>query len=283
LLIWTYITGTESLIEMRLRLEYNRFRKMQRTETGEDEMKKFLLGTVALFALGSVSAVAADLPARTYTKAPVYAAPVYNWTGIYVGAHIGGAFNDSNGIGVAGFTTNSNRGSFLGGGQIGADYQFSPNWLVGIEGNVSGLDRSNRSFLNAGGAGFVDRGTDWLASVTGRLGYVWGPGVIYGKGGVAFRDNNSIAAFTAPGVATPSLVSRNDTGYTVGGGVEYMFAPAWSAKLEYQYYNFDNTGVIVPAVAGLAAPGVSYRDDLHTVKLGVNYHFNWGGPVVAKY
>ena len=245
-------------------------------------MKKFLLATAALVALGSASAVAADLPARTYTKAPVYAAPIYNWTGFYVGAHIGGAFTDNNGIGVAGFTTNSNRGSFLGGGQVGADYQFSPNWLVGIEGNISGLDRNNRSVFNGAGAGFTDRSSDWLASVTGRLGYVWGPGVIYGKGGVAFRDNANVAAFTGPGAPTPSFVTRNDTGYTVGGGVEYMFAPAWSAKLEYQYYNFDNTNV-TSAGAGLPVPGASFRDDLHTVKLGVNYHFNWGGPVVAKY
>ena len=243
-------------------------------------MKKFLLATAALVALGSASAVAADLPARTYTKAPVYAAPIYNWTGFYVGAHIGGAFTDNNGIGVAGFTTNSNRGSFLGGGQVGADYQFSPNWLVGIEGNISGLDRNNRSVFNGAGAGFTDRSSDWLASVTGRLGYVWGPGVIYGKGGVAFRDDNNLGVFIA-GAPTPFTTNRDSTGYTVGGGLEYMFAPSWSAKAEYQYYNFGNTNVVA---AGLfPAPGVSYRDDIHTVKVGVNYHFNWGGPVVARY
>lgn len=245
-------------------------------------MKKFLLGTVALVALGTASAVAADLPARTYTKAPVYAAPVYNWTGIYVGAHIGAGFRDNNGPAVAGFANGGEDSFFLGGGQIGADYQFSPNWLIGIEGQFSGLADNNRTFLTAAGAGYRDR-NDWIASVTGRLGYTWGAGLLYVKGGVAFRDDANFAAFTAPGVATPFTNTRDTTGYTLGGGLEYMFAPSWSAKLEYQYYNFDNTGVIVPAVAGLAAPGVSYRDDLHTVKLGVNYHFNWGGPVVAKY
>ena len=148
------------------------------------------------------------------------------------------------------------------------------------EGDRASRPRGGRSIVIVTRRSLVTR---LMTRVTGRLGYVWGPGVIYGKGGVAFRDNANVAAFTGPGAPTPSFVTRNDTGYTVGGGVEYMFAPAWSAKLEYQYYNFDNTNVIVPAVAALAAPGVSYRDDLHTVKLGVNYHFNWGGPVVAKY
>jgi outer membrane immunogenic protein len=231
----------------------------------------------AVVALASTSAFAADMGARTYNKAPVMQQQVMSWTGFYVGGHIGGAFNDNdNGIVVAGFTNTGNNGSFLGGGQVGADYQFSPNWLVGVEGQISGIsNNNNRGFFNAAGGGFTDR-TEWIGSVTGRLGYVWGAGVIYGKGGVAFRDNNNLAAFTAPGAPTAFTTNRDDTGYTVGGGVEYMFAPAWSAKLEYQYYNFDNTNVTVPAVAGLVAPGVNYRDDLHTVKLGVNYHFGMG-------
>ena len=239
-------------------------------------MKKFLLGTVALVALGTASAVAADLPARTYTKAPVYAAPIYNWTGIYVGAHIGAAFGGDNS-----FTTNdptlagSKRdAAFLGGGQIGADYQFAPNWLVGIEGQISALSNSDRTFTS-GVNSFRDR-SDWLASVTGRLGYTWGPGLIYAKGGVAFRDDSGLSATAG---FLPAVTDRNSTGYTVGGGLEYMFAPAWSAKVEYQYYNFDTTNVVTNA--GLGA--LSYKDDLHTVKVGVNYHFNWGGPVVAKY
>ncbi len=113
-------------------------------------MKKFLLGTVALVALGTASAVAADLPARTYTKAPVYAAPIYNWTGIYVGAHIGAGFGGDDGFAtnIVGLTGSKRDASFLGGGQIGADYQFAPNWLVGIEGQISGLSKNDRNFTN---------------------------------------------------------------------------------------------------------------------------------------
>jgi outer membrane immunogenic protein len=240
-------------------------------------MKKFLLGTVALVALGTASAVAADLPARTYTKAPVYApAPVFNWTGIYVGAHIGAAFGGDNSFAtnIPGLVGSNRDAAFLGGGQIGADYQFAPNWVVGVEGQISGLSNSDRNFA-VGGDVLRDR-SNWLASVTGRLGYTWGPGMIYAKGGVAFRDDKSLEATAG---FLPAVTDRKETGYTVGGGFEYMFAPAWSAKVEYQYYNFDTTNVVTNA--GLGA--LSYKDDLHTVKVGVNYHFNWASPVVAKY
>ena len=236
-------------------------------------MKKILLAaTVA--ALSSTSVFAADLAARPYTKAPpAYVAPIYNWTGFYIGAQVGGAFQGS-----SGFTTNDplvsgsrNDSSFLGGGVVGANYQFAPNWVVGLEGEFNGLS-SNRHTFNDG-TDAIRIKNDWLASVTGRLGYTWGPGMIYAKGGVAFRDNGGIDSTSL------ALVDRKDTGYTVGAGLEYMFAPAWSAKVEYQYYNFDHTNVAFGTAPSLA----TYRDDLHTVKAGINYHFNWGGPVVAKY
>src|ERR1700734_425841 len=103
-------------------------------------MKKFLLGTVALVALGAtVPALAADLGAGpAYTKAPVYAAPIYNWTGFYIGGHLGGAVSANNNFnGLA--TGNNANGRFLGGVQVGADYQFAPNWVAGIEGQSSWL------------------------------------------------------------------------------------------------------------------------------------------------
>lgn len=233
-----------------------------------------LLGLSAAL-LASTAAFAADMGPRSYTKAPVYApAPIFNWTGIYVGAHIGAAFGGDNGF----TTTNpallgtSRDAAFLGGGQIGADYQFSPNWLIGIEGQISGLSNNNRNFTD-GVLVLRDR-SDWLASITGRLGYTWGPGLVYAKGGVAFRDDNGLAA------NFPGVTNRESTGYTVGGGLEYMFAPAWSAKIEYQYYNFDTTTAVL---ADPAVTAVRYKDDLHTVKVGVNYRFNWGAPVAARY
>jgi outer membrane immunogenic protein len=233
-------------------------------------MKKLLLGTVALVALGAtVPALAADLPARTYTKAPAYAAqPSYNWTGFYIGGHLGGAFAGNNSL-------NSTDGQLLGGIQGGADYQFAPNWVLGIEAQYSWLSSNNNSVTLPGGT-LITSGTEQLGSVTGRLGYTWGsPVLLYAKGGYAWRDGGNL---TAPVAFTTSGNARD--GYTVGAGLEYMFAPNWSAKAEYQYYNFGSTTFVTgPA----AIVGTRFRDDEHTVKAGLNYRFNWGGPVVAKY
>jgi outer membrane immunogenic protein len=217
--------------------------------------------------MATASANAADLPARTYTKAaPVYAAPVYNWTGFYIGGHLGGAFGASNGFTTtnAGIVGSTNNSSFLGGGQLGYNYQFAPNWVLGIEGDISGLSNNNKSFGIGGGTGVTTGSSGYLADVTGRLGYTWGPTMLYGKGGVAFRDSTS---FTPTGAAVLTSTNANSTGYTVGGGLEYMFAPSWSAKVEYQYYDFGTSGF----TSNLGA--VSFKDDVHTVKAGVNYHF----------
>jgi len=250
-----------------------RLSKMNLLET--ITMKKLLLGTVALVALGAtVPALAADLGARpSYTKAPAYAAPIYNWTGFYIGGHIGGAFSsDNNFSGLA--TGNNSNGRFLGGLQGGADYQFAPNWVLGVEGQYSWL---------SGNVGAVFPGTfaytnnqRGLGSVTGRLGYTWGPGLLYVKGGYAYSDNNESVTFGGVPVAFAINGNHRD-GYTVGAGLEYMFAPSWSAKIEYQYYNFGKANFITPVGLG------SFTTDDHTVKAGLNYHFNWGNPMVARY
>jgi outer membrane immunogenic protein len=245
-------------------------------------MKKFLLGTVALVALGAtVPALAADLGARpAYTKAPAYVAqPIYNWTGFYIGGHVGGAFDGNNSF--TGTLGNGSNGRFLGGLQAGADYQFAPNWLVGIEGQYSWLgNNSNGVAFTGAGAGYVYANNQRsLGSLTGRVGYTWGPALLYVKGGYAYSDYSE--GLTLGGVPQAfTLNSAHHDGYTVGAGVEYMFAQNWSAKVEYQYYDFGKTNFVTPAV--LTAFGSS-RNDEHTVKAGINYRFNWGGPVVAKY
>lgn len=239
-------------------------------------MKKLLLSASAIIAVAalSTSAFAADLPARTYTKAPAYTAPavVYNWTGFYIGGHVGGEFGDSSSI-------QGDNGRFMGGVQGGADYQFAPNWVIGIEAQYSWLDSNNNGRLFPGGT-VLQANNDQLGSVTGRIGYTWGPTLLYAKGGYAWKDGNSINVTTA-GIAQPFTTSGNaKDGYTVGAGLEYMFAPNWSAKVEYQYYNFGNTTITSgpPSVVG-----ASFNNDEHTIKAGLNYRFGWGGPVVARY
>ena len=243
-------------------------------------MKKFLLATVALVALGAtVPALAADMAARPYTKAPPVYAPIYNWTGFYVGGHVGGAFGGNDGF--AGVTNNGNDGRILGGLQAGADYQFAPNWVIGLEGQYSWLGSNDNGVAFTGaGAGYVytsnQRG---LGSATARLGYTWGPALLYVKGGYAYSDYNESLTFGGAPAAFVVNRSHHD-GYTVGAGLEYMFAQNWSGKVEYQYYDFGRTNFVTPAV--LTAFG-SNRSDEHTVKAGINYRFNLGGPVVAKY
>jgi outer membrane immunogenic protein len=145
---------------------------------------------------------------------------------------------------------------------------------------------SNNSyaFVAPGGAGLLtnnasDRG---LGSVTGRLGYTWGPGLLYVKGGYGFRENGSNIAVTVAGVPVAFALNRSQSGYTVGAGLEYMFTQNWSGKLEYQYFNFGNSQ-FTAGPAALVGLG-SYHTDENTFKAGINYRFGWGGgPVVAKY
>ncbi|MCC8960188.1 porin family protein [Bradyrhizobium sp. Pear77] len=238
-------------------------------------MKTFLLGTVALAALAG-PAFAADIPARTYTKAPPpYTAPalIYNWTGFYIGGHVGGAFTD-------GTNLMGSDARFMGGVQGGFDYQFAPNWVMGIEAQYSWLPSSSNNGLTFPAGTVVTGNTDQLGSVTGRLGYTWGPALLYAKGGYAWRDNNNITATVGGVPAAFTTDSNHKDGYTVGAGLEYMFAPNWSAKAEYQYYNFGRTN-ITSGPADIV--GASFRNDEHTVKLGVNYRFGWGGPVGSRY
>ena len=237
-------------------------------------MKGILTATAMIGALLCAPALAADMQARVYTKAPPMMAPaqpvLYAWTGLYIGGHLGGAFRSNNSGFNNGFGNNDAR--FLGGGQVGADYQFSGNWVLGVEGNYSYLNNDNNSVLAFPGGSF-NRNLRGLASATGRLGYTWGPGLLYFKGGYAHADtrNNGFGAF--------SFNNRRD-GYTLGGGLEYMFAQNWSAKLEYQYYRFDNNALFVGAPLVFAG---SFRDEQHTIKLGVNYRFNLASPTTPVY
>jgi len=241
-------------------------------------MKTFVCATVASFTL-AVSAVAgvanaADLPPRPYTKAPppvTAPAIVYNWTGFYIGGHLGGTFSGDNSL-------QSSDARFMGGVQGGFDYQFANNWVMGLEANYSWLASAGGGVVFPGGTlrSLDSRG---LGSVTGRLGFTTGPVLLYAKGGYAFRDRSldvSIAGVSQPFSAT----GNHQDGYTIGAGLEYMFAPSWSAKVEYQYYNFGNTTFTGGPPDTV---GASFRNDEHTVKAGLNYRFGWGGPAPTNY
>ena len=241
-------------------------------------MNKLVFAATAAVALAATApAGAADLGARyNYNKAPVYAAPIYTWTGFYVGAHLGGAFGgnyDFNGLALT-----DNDARFMGGVQAGADWQFSGNWVIGAEGQYSWLSRNNAAAVFPGGYiyGNDQRG---LASITARLGYSFGPALVYVKGGYAYSDNRDIVTLGGVPVAF-ALDSGHSNGWTIGAGAEYMFAPNWSVKAEYQYYDFGDSRFVAPAAL---VPFGTFQNDEHTLKVGVNYRFNFTSPVVARY
>jgi outer membrane immunogenic protein len=251
---------------------------------------------VAILEIGAASA--ADLATRPYTKAPVYAAPPISWTGCYVGGNVGGGWDHFNAgeVAFAGVPTpfvdfGGNHGSsVVGGGQIGCDYQFASNWVVGIQGQAEfGTINSSNAVAAFPGITAQFKVKD-IETLTGRIGYTVTPAVLaYVKGGAAWTSAS--AAAVVPGGFVGESADFGMTGYTVGGGVEWMFAPGWSVFGEYNFMdfgtknvNFPSTG-IVPGFgpAGALADTNAIRLKIQTAIVGVNYKLNWGGPVVAKY
>ncbi len=235
-------------------------------------MKKILLGTVALAALGlAAPAVAADLPAKApmYAKAPAMVA-VYNWTGFYVGAHAGYSWGttgyDLVGGPVSG--TNYNIAGGLIGAHLGYNYQMG-NFVIGIEGD---WDWNNLRGNDGNFGGVVD-GTEgrWQASIRGRLGFAASNWLIYGTGGWSWLNANvtkDVPSFSA---------NATRGGWTLGAGAEYAFNSNWIARAEYRFASYNPT--FYDFAAGFDRN--ARRTDTHSAIVGISYKF--GGPVVAKY
>ncbi len=247
-------------------------------------MKKFLLGTVALVALAA-PASAADLAARPYTKAPPMVAAVYDWTGFYIGAN-GGWGSSRNcwdavpaGIFLGSDGCHDATGG-VAGGQIGYRWQ-SGAWVFGLEaqGDWADLKGSNGSLLFPG---FFTNQTkvNAFGLFTGQIGYAANNVLFYLKGGAAVTDNRYRTFFTPTGVLA---ASTNDTrwGGTVGVGLEYGFAPNWSAAIEYDHLFMQDKTYNLTTPAGALFNTDRVKQDVDLVTVRVNY--KWGGPVVAKY
>jgi len=250
-------------------------------------MKKILLAgaSLALFAAGS--AFAADLPSRK-APPPVYVPPPPPpaWTGFYLGANFGGGWlaNNSSNAGWGWNGGGGGSGGVLGGVQLGYNYQFSPMFVVGAEadwqGTSIGSSGGQSVVLLPNGWGFVTAGSarvDWFGTVRGRAGVtaLMPNLLIYGTGGFAYGEVRRNGGW--------SQNSTVQTGWTAGGGLEWMFWPNWSAKAEYLYTDIsggNNNGFNF----GLGLNNVNNHTRFHTVRAGVNYHFNFGGPpVIARY
>jgi outer membrane immunogenic protein len=254
-------------------------------------MKKMLLATAAALAVTIAgSARAADLPLKSETP---FAAR-FTWTGCYLGGHLGGGFAHKDitdpaqlvqdsflGPGsTTGITTVSPAPSgVVIGGQIGCDYQFAPSWLVGIEGAASGstMKASRTVGLPLGNpdTALVQAKTDFLTSVTGRLGYAFDNVLLYAKGGVAMAADRYDVTGSFAGTPFGFVGLENRFGWTAGGGVEWAFSPHWSASVEYDYYQFGHRVIAMSDPTNVFLGNVDVRQNIQVIKVGANFHI-WG-------
>ncbi|AXK80082.1 porin family protein [Pseudolabrys taiwanensis] len=221
-------------------------------------MRSFTALGAAVAVLGfATAASAADLPRREAmpAKAPMYA-PLYNWTGLYVGVNLGGGWSDAN--------SNFGKASgVVGGGQIGYNWQAAGSpFVLGLEADIQGTSIKNSADLGGGITG--DAKVPAFGTVRARLGYAWDRFMVYGTGGFAYSDTK--VSLTGPGGSISS--DKWGSGWTVGGGVEWAFAGPWSVKAEYLYVNAKSVDLNFGGV------NVSTGDYHYNVaRLGLNYRF----------
>jgi outer membrane immunogenic protein len=254
---------------------------------------KTLIGSVALIALGTAAAGAADLAVKA---PPPPLPPVFSWTGFYVGANIGGAWANNNWRDTLFLTNfnNNNNGVFIGGGQVGGNYQIG-NFVIGGEWDFDWAGNNNNGgtgvIIPAVGTIVVTNNNRWVTTVAARFGYAIDHWMLYGKAGGGWVGNNNL---TVTNVTTGvSLSCGNFTtncgqttgGWLVGAGAEYAFTNNWTVKFEYDYLGLGSRTFVVPATSPFFAGDTftSNNRNVQMVKVGVNYLFNWGAPVAARY
>jgi outer membrane immunogenic protein len=211
-------------------------------------MKKILLASVALFGFAG-AASAADLPMRAAPPAPIIAAaPIFTWTGFYVGVNAGYGWSN-NDFDVVDLADEDDDGGFVGGAQVGYNYQIG-SFVVGLEGDIQYADFGSEFSFDSDLDGDIDGDDDvfdngdWFGTVRARAGVAFDRALIYATGGFAFADDS--------------------TGWTVGGGVEYAFTNNLSAKVEGLYVNLDNDEDF---------PGFDGETDFGVIRAGLNFRF----------
>ncbi len=267
-------------------------------------MMRFLLATTAVLCAGPV--YAADMPMKAPPRAP---AAALSWTSCYLGGHVGLGWGHTTLVdpnttfgglfAPAGSPVGVDQGpGALGGGQIGCDYQFANNWVIGAAGDFSfaDIDGSSQDPFFAGKNNNPvtrqDR-TEWLATATGRLGYAFDHWLVYGKGGAAWTRNaytlSNLADWgtpTSPCSTGALFIACNPTGkntqagWTAGLGVAYAISSAWSAGIEFDYYDFGKRTTLLadPNVVGLVVPAnpaapITASHQVEAIKFTLDYHF----------
>jgi outer membrane immunogenic protein len=260
----------------------------------ENDVRNRLFAGAALVVLVVGNAAqAADLGRPVY---PVYKAPVvvpaFSWTGCYIGADAGGAWDRQNtsvntSVNQAPASGDITRSSVIGGPYVGCNYQFAPQWVIGVEGDVSWVKLSGATsapnlFADGTpvGVGGISWGssTDWIASARARLGYAVAPNaLIYGTGGAAWtRTNYSGLDVLDDGVAATSFTDTR-TGWVAGAGVDWApWNNNWIFRIEYLHYQFGGVSSTAPFVnPNLGNVATFNFGDLKidSVRAGLSYKF----------
>jgi outer membrane immunogenic protein len=230
-------------------------------------------------------ALAADLPMPAPPRAPaayIPVAPPFSWTGIYIGGNAGAAWNRGSFSDAAGngFTLPTSNAVFTGGGQVGGNWQMGA-LVLGVEGQFDWLANQNNAsagiaFPPSGDVIQVISKDRWLTTLTGRIGVAADHWLFYAKGGGAWVGNHSFTVNdTTNGQSVSSSSGAWNTGWTVGGGIEWAFAGPWSVKLEYDYIKLSSNSFTVPATSTFL-PNDTFTTanrNIQTVLFGVNYRF----------
>ncbi len=248
-------------------------------------MKKFVLGTVGLIALGTASASAADMAARPYTKAPPMVAAAYDWSGFYAGINGGWGssrnswFQTDPAFTVGPEGAHDSSGGTVG-GQIGYRWQ-AGTFVFGLEaqGNWADFTGSNISLL----FGDINNSkVEAFGLFTGQVGYAVNNVLLYVKGGAAVTSNKYRITDAVTGAAFGITGDDTRWGASVGVGLEYAFAPNWSVGVEYNHlFMQDRTVNFVDPATGAAFGTDRISQDVDLVTARLNYKF--GGPMVSRY
>ena len=240
-------------------------------------IRTLLLSTVAAVALVG-TASAADLPVRTAAPAPVYAAPMFTWTGFYVGLQAGYAWGETKHSFSNGAPSDSSKpDGFLGGIHAGYNQQFGA-FVAGLEADAD-LNGAKGSYQNITGIGSAGSSRlAWQGSLRGRLGFAADRTLFYVTGGWAFAD----AKFRGgPALPVVDGYSKSLSGWTLGAGIEHALSSNWTVRGEYRYTDFGKaSGGLVPAFAGVI---MDTKTTQHAVRLGLTYKFGGPSAIVAKY
>ncbi len=255
---------------------------------------KFTAALAFTAALGVGAASAADMAMRPYpyTKAPAIYEQLYNWSGFYVGGHLGGSSTNQSWTNTANTTLFGDldpgqgfrqRGSgVFGGGQMGYNWQAS-NYVFGLEGTVSAMDNRGTALNTVFGAmdDVFSWRTNWMATVTGRLGFAVNNNLFYAKGGYAGANNHLAVSDIVPAFTGSGSATHWHNGWTVGAGWEYGLTPNWIVGLEYDYAAFETRSYqLAGAFAGTYTFDAKPRD-IQSIVARVSYKFN--GSLVARY